>query len=79
MCVRAYLKGSKGKLLWGEAVKIDISQIGEVDRRILVSRFYEAIKTFYENPVNLQRFEEWPKEKGKQQFSKPFTQNSPQK
>lgn len=61
------------------SIKIDISQISQVEKRILASRFYEAIKVFYENPVNLQRFEEWQKEKGKQQFSKPFTPNSPQK
>lgn len=62
-----------------KTVKIDVSQISQVEKRILASRFYEAVKRFYEDPVNLQRFEEWKKEKGKQQFSKPFTPNSPQK
>ncbi len=61
------------------SIKIDISQISQVEKRILASRFYKTIKIFYENPVNLQRFEEWQKEKGKQPFSKPFTPNSPQK
>lgn len=62
-----------------DTIKIDISQISQIDKRILASRFYEAVKRFYENPVNLQRFEKWQKEKGKQLFSKPFTPNSPQK
>ena len=40
------------------SIKIDISQINQVEK-ILVSRFYETIKVFYENSVNLQRFEQW--------------------
>lgn len=46
-------------------VKIDISQISQVDKRILATRFSEAVKRFYEKPANLQRFEEQQKKRGK--------------
>ena len=62
-----YIGGNmKRSLLWQRikesfamgSIKIDISQINQVEK-ILVSRFYETIKVFYENSVNLQRFEQW--------------------
>ena len=40
-------------------VKIDFSQIPEVEARNLVRTFYEAVKRFYEDPENVRMFEEW--------------------
>ena len=42
--------------------RIDLSQVGEADKRNLARTFLEAIERFYEDPVNRERFEKWQKE-----------------
>ena len=39
--------------------KIDFSQMGEADTRNLCSTCLDAVKRFYDNPVNRERFERW--------------------
>lgn len=39
--------------------RFDLSQLGEADRQNLASTFLKAIQRFYENPANIDRFEEW--------------------
>lgn len=45
------------------APRFDLSQMGTADRQILASTFLEAVKRFYEDPANHERFEKWQKEK----------------
>lgn len=42
--------------------RIDFSQIGQADWNNLASTFLDAVKRFYEDPVNRERFEKWQKE-----------------
>ena len=42
-----------------ERPRFDLSQIGEADRQNLASTFLKAVKRFYEDPANLERFEKW--------------------
>lgn len=39
--------------------RIDLSQVGEADKRNLARTFLGAIERFYEDPVNLARFQAW--------------------
>lgn len=49
-----------------DSIKLDLSQMSRMDRYLLSSTLYNAIKKYYENPDNLRRFEEWQKKRGKQ-------------
>lgn len=48
------------------APRFDLSQMGTADRQILASSFLEAVKRFYEDPANHERFEKWKAAKGKE-------------
>ena len=39
--------------------KIDFSQMGEADKRNLCTTCLEAVKRFYDDPTNRDRFERW--------------------
>lgn len=39
--------------------RFDLSQIGEADKHNLSVTFLDAVKRFYEDPVNRERFERW--------------------
>lgn len=41
--------------------KIDVSQIPPVERKNLAKTFLEAVERFFDDPKNLQDFEEWKK------------------
>ena len=60
-----YLKGSK-EVRYMDTINIDLSKMSQIDRRLLSSTLYNAIKKYYENPENLRRFEEWQKKRGEQ-------------
>ena len=62
-----------------DSIKPDLSQMSRIDRYLLSSTFYNAIKKYYENPENLRRFEEWQKGRANNSNSKSLTPNSPQK
>ena len=49
-----------------DTINIDLSKMSQIDRRLLSSTLYNAIKKYYENPENLRRFEEWQKKRGEQ-------------
>lgn len=49
-----------------DTVNIDLSKMSRIDRHLLSSTLYNAIKKYYEIPENLRRFEEWQKKRGKQ-------------
>ena len=38
---------------------LDLSQVGEADKRNLARTFLKAAERFYEDPVNRARFEAW--------------------
>ena len=40
-------------------VKIDFAQMGEADSRNLSNACLDAVKRFYEDPTNRDRFEHW--------------------
>ncbi len=65
MCVPVYSKDSK-EVCYMDSIKLDLSQMSRMDRYLLSSTLYNAIKKYYENPDNLRRFEEWQKKRGKQ-------------
>lgn len=44
---------------------IDVSKIPAADVRVLSSTVLEAVKRFYDDPINQRRFEEWQKEREK--------------
>ena len=62
-----------------DTINIDLSKMSQIDRRLLSSTLYNAIKKYYENPENLRRFEEWQKKRANSSNFEPFTPNSPQK
>lgn len=39
--------------------RIDLSQVGEANWQNLAVTFLDAMQRFYEDPANLERFEEW--------------------
>lgn len=43
-------------------IKIDISLIPEIDRKLLGKAFYECVKEFYSKPENVAAFEKWKNE-----------------
>lgn len=40
-------------------LNLDLSQIGEADKRNLCSTFLDAIERFYDDPVNREKFKQW--------------------
>lgn len=41
------------------AVKINVSEIPQIELKLLGRTFLDAVKKFYENPENVRGFEEW--------------------
>ena len=42
--------------------RFDLSEIGTADRRILFSATLDAVKRFYDDPVNIEKYERWKQE-----------------
>ena len=42
-------------------VKINTSQIPETEAKLLAMTFLDAIKKFYSDPKNVEKFQEWKK------------------
>ena len=50
-----------------QCVKIDVAQIPQAEVQNLSMTFLGGVKKFYGDPKNLQRFEEWKKNREGQQ------------
>lgn len=44
-----------------KTLHLDLSQIGEADKRNLCSTFLDAIERFYDDPENVKKFNAWKK------------------
>lgn len=45
--------------------KIHIDEVPEVEWRIIGAAFLSAVKAFYENPQNVEKFEKWKDQRDK--------------
>lgn len=43
----------------GSTVKINVSEIPQIELKLLGRTFLDAVKKFYEDPENVKGFEEW--------------------
>ena len=50
-----------------QCVKIDVAQIPQAEVQNLSMTFLGGVKKFYEDPKNLQRFEDWTRNREGQQ------------
>lgn len=46
--------------------RFDFSQIGQAYRNNLASTFLDAVRRFFEDPVNIERFKKWQAEQEKE-------------
>lgn len=44
-------------------VQIDISLIPAVDKQVMSATFLSAVQIFYSNPQNIEKFEEWKRQR----------------
>jgi hypothetical protein len=49
-----------------EQIKFDLTKMDPVTKRLLASTVLNAVQDFYKDPNNIRRFEEWKKEREKQ-------------
>lgn len=49
-----------------EVIHFDLSLMGEADKRILFSTFLDAVRRFYDDPANREKYERWKAEQKSQ-------------
>lgn len=52
-----------------EPIKLRLEQMSPIEKDLLARGILPDLQKHFDNPDNRRRFEEWKKEKGKQQFS----------
>lgn len=53
-----------------QTVRIQTNEISVADAKVLARTFLSAVNTFYSNPQNVLKFEEWKKKQNKKQHEK---------